>query len=87
MGELSNTISTISALLFIASTAVNIYLTMRLSKFENSMNKYIDDKIRDARAQIEQDIKEAKQDSRSQMLREVEIISDRLDRMDRKIGH
>lgn len=87
MGELSNTISTISALLFIASTAVNIYLTMRLSKFENSMNKYIDDKIRDARIQIEADIREAKKDNKDQMLREVEILTDRMDRMDRKINH
>lgn len=87
MGDLGNTISTISALLFIASTAVNIYLTMRLSKFENSMNKYIDDKIREARIHIESDIREAKQDNRAAMLREVEILSDRMDRMDRDRKH
>jgi hypothetical protein len=84
MGDLSNTISTISALLFIASTAVNIYLTMRLSKFENSMNKYIDDKIKAATISIDADIREAKGDIKSQVMREVEILTDRLDRMDRK---
>lgn len=87
MGEISDTISTISALLFIASTAVNIYLTMRLSKFENSMNKYIDDKIKESKHQIEGDIREARQDMNQRLLREVEILTDRLDRMDRKITH
>ncbi len=74
MGEISNTISTISAILFLASTAINIYLTMRLSKFENEMKSYIDERI-----------KESKNDIRLQVLREIEIITDRLDRLDKRI--
>lgn len=58
---------------------------MRLSKFENEMNKYIDDKVKEAEREILRQAREAKDDARSHLIREVEIITGRLDRMDRKI--
>lgn len=58
---------------------------MRLSKFENEMNKYIDEKVKEAEQQILGQAREAKADARAHVIREVEIITGRLDRMDRKI--
>lgn len=82
MGDIT---STISAILFLASTALNVYITMRLSKFENTMKGYIEDQIKESEKEIAFKIRETKADSEKHMLREIEIVTDRIDRLDKRI--
>ncbi len=82
MGDIT---STISAILFLASTALNVYITMRLSKFENTMKGYIEDQIKESEKEIAFKIRETKGDSEKHMLREIEIVTDRIDRLDKRI--
>lgn len=81
MGDLSNTISTVSALLFLASTALNIYLTMRLSKFENQINAHILKEVEKSEDATDERIKDLKADLERMILREADIINKRIDRI------
>lgn len=74
-------VQNISAWLFIASTLLNIYLGFRLAKFENSMNKYIDNRVESAKKEIERNARIARNDLRDELLRDIDQTNKRIDRI------
>lgn len=81
MGDISSTISSVSALLFLASTALNIYISMRLSKFESQINAHIGKQVEKSEETTDDRIKDLKTDLERMIVRESDIINKRIDRI------
>lgn len=81
MGAAADLTSIISAILFVASTVLNLYMTGRLSKLENAMNKSIDDKIQSVKREIEHDARVSRNDLRDELLRDIDQTNKRMDRI------
>lgn len=54
---------------------------MRLAKLENSMNKYIDEKISEATEAIESRARTSRNDLRDELLRDIDQVNKRVDRI------
>ncbi len=82
MGDnLANMVSTISAVLFIASTAVNIYVTMRITKLENNLKDDFNEKLKEGTKNL---IHQTDMDREIRHLKE--LIQSRIDYLDRRIN-
>lgn len=57
MGSLENIVGAISSFLFIIGTAINIFVTMRISKIDNSLREYIRNECDKAEANVKAEVR------------------------------
>lgn len=65
MDTASQVISIISAVLFVASTAVNVFVSFRISKAEGDLKEYVNQRIKEETEELV---------TRRELLREIELL-------------